>query len=47
MYTVFGSNFDANTHRLIRLDARPGTEERPLIHVQGNFWRMEPDYLTD
>ena len=36
----------ADLIRLIRSNALPGTEARPLTFVEGNFWRMEDDYLA-
>jgi esterase/lipase superfamily enzyme len=29
---------------IIRQRARPGSPERPLIHLQGNFWNMPSEY---
>lgn len=31
--------------RVIQTSARPGSAERPLIHLSGNFWRVPQDYL--
>ena len=36
----------ADLIRLIRSNAPPGSAERPLMFVEGNFWSMEDDYLA-
>jgi len=36
----------ADLIRLLQSNAEPGSEERPLTLVEGNFWRMQKDYLT-
>ena len=37
----------ADLIRLIQSNAQPGSEKRPLTFVEGNFWRMEDNYLTE
>ena len=31
--------------RLLQSNALPGSQERPLTLIEGNFWRMDKDYL--
>ena len=32
--------------RVIKLGSEPGSEGRPLVHVQSNFWRLDLGYLS-
>ncbi len=32
---------------LIRTGSKPGTQERPLTHIEGNFWALDRSYLTN
>ena len=31
---------------LVKTGSRPGTEERPLTHIEGNFWTLDKSYLA-
>lgn len=31
---------------LIKTGSRPGADERPLTHIEGNFWSLDKSYLT-
>lgn len=37
----------ADLIRLLETNAVPGSPQRPLTPVEGNFWRMEEDYLAE
>jgi len=32
---------------LVKTGSRPGTEERPLTHIEGNFWTLDKSYLAN
>ena len=31
---------------LIKTSSKPGTPERPLTHIEGNFWALDRSYLA-